>query len=317
MNEMTVRVARKTCEALDINAYELASASAQELPAFEPGSHVDVHLPNGLVRQYSLCGGPQQQGRYRIAVLRDANSRGGSLAVHEGLSEGDTLRISAPRNLFKLADGPQASLLLAGGIGVTPLLAMAYQLSASGRPFELHYFARSRQRVAFLQELQNSKFAAQVILHLDDEPAEGDKPLPALLQQMPPGTHIYTCGPAGFLKHVLDSTEKIGWPASQVHFESFSPAEPVAGKTFEVRLFSTGQSVQVAEGETVVSAVARLGVEIPVSCEQGICGTCLTRVREGIPEHHDQYLTADEQALNDQFTPCCSRSRSPVLVLDL
>ena len=316
-NGIAVKVARKVREALDINSYELVCVNGQALPAFEAGAHVDVHLPNGLVRQYSLCGMPHQKDRYRIAVLRDPKSRGGSEAVHDLVHEGDTLRISAPRNLFRLAAGAQASVLLAGGIGVTPLLAMAYHLHALGSTFELHYFARSRDRVAFLAELQNSGFAGSVVLHLDDEAVAGARPLRSLLETLRRDAHIYTCGPTGFLNHVLETASALDWPGGQVHYETFSPPQPIAGDSFEVRISSTGQSVVVAADETVVSAVARLGIEIPVSCEQGICGTCLTRVAEGVPDHHDQYLTNEEHERNDQFTPCCSRARSKVLVLDL
>ena len=320
MNEIEVRVAKKTCEARDINAYELVAANGESLPAFEAGSHVDVFLPNGLVRQYSLCGGPPQQGRYRIAVLRDPKTRGGSQAVHDGVQEGDTLRIGAPRNLFPLAEGMHASVLLAGGIGVTPLLAMAYHLHALGRPFELHYFARSRERVAFLSELLTGAFADKVVLHLDDESPAGLQPvreLLASLQASRPDAHVYSCGPAGFLQHVSDTLAAVSWPAGQTHSETFTAPEPVTGDSFELRIASTGETVVVGPNETVVAAAARLGIDIPVSCEQGICGTCVTRVLEGVPDHHDQYFSDAEHAANDQFTPCCSRAKSRVLVLDL
>lgn len=316
-NQITVRVSLKRSEALDISSYELASVEGESLPPFEPGSHIDVHLPNGLTRQYSLCGQPRQDNRYRIAVLRDARSRGGSQAIHDLVNEGDVLRISHPRNLFKLSDGEQANLLLAGGIGVTPLLAMAYHLQKNGRQFELHYFARSKDRVAFLEEIQTSELSKHVLFHLDDEPKTDAKSVRALIENAPPGAHIYTCGPSGFLTHVLENTKALNWPDHRVHYESFSPANLGEGASFEVRIQSTGQSIVVGPKETVVQAVARLGINIPVSCEQGICGTCLTKVVEGKPIHKDMYLTDAEHAMNDQFTPCCSRSLSPILVLDL
>ena len=317
MNAIEVRVVRKTCEALDIHAYELAAVGEDSLPAYEAGAHVDVHLPSGLVRQYSLCAGPAQQGSYRIAVLRDPQSRGGSQAMHEVVGEGDTLRIGAPRNLFPLHAGEQPSILLAGGIGVTPLLAMAYQLHAAGRPFQLHYFARSRQRVAFLAELLQGPFADKVVLHLDDEGTAGGDTVRQLLASLPPEAHVYTCGPAGFLQHVLTTATAVAWPSAQLHYETFAPPKQKAGDSFTVRIHSSGEAVTVAADETVVAAVARLGIEIPVSCEQGICGTCITRVLAGEIDHHDQYFNEAEQAAQDQFTPCCSRARSAVLVLDL
>jgi vanillate O-demethylase ferredoxin subunit len=316
-NQITVKVARKRREALDISSYELVPVEAGDLPAFEPGAHIDVHLPNGLIRQYSLCGTPHQENRYRIAVLRDAKSRGGSQAIHDLVNEGDILRISPPRNLFKLFDGKQENLLLAGGIGVTPLLSMAYHLHKKGCQFELHYFARSKSRVAFLDEIRMGELAKNVVFHLDDEPVVDVRSVRALLESAPPDAHVYTCGPMGFLDHVLKSTQDLGWPDHRVHYESFSAAGPVEGDSFEVRIQSTGQSIVVGPKETVVQAVARIGVDIPVSCEQGICGTCLTKVVDGVPAHKDMYLTDAEHAMNNQFTPCCSRSFSPVLVLDL
>lgn len=317
---MVVRVVRKTPAARDISAYELEAVEAgTALPSYEAGSHVDVHLPNGLIRQYSLCSGPSQAGRYRIAVLRDPASRGGSLAMHDQVGEGDTLHIGAPRNLFPLTAGAHPSVLLAGGIGVTPLLAMAYRLHALGQPFVLHYFARSRDRVAFLDEMQSSPFSAQVRLHLDDETGSGEAPrVPALWRDFPGDAHVYACGPAGFLRHVQETADLLTWPARQLHQETFSPpAAAVAGNTFDVRIASTGEVVTVGVDETVVAAVARLGIEIPVSCEQGICGTCLTRVVSGTPDHRDQFLSDEEQRCNDQFTPCCSRALSAELVLAL
>lgn len=322
VNAIEVRVVRKTCEALDIHAYELAPVGEESLPAYAAGAHVDVHLPGGLVRQYSLCGSPAQHGhgahmRYRIAVLRDPQSRGGSQAMHEVVGEGDTLRIGAPRNLFPLLAGGQPSILLAGGIGVTPLLAMAYELHATGRPFRLHYFARTRGRVAFLAELLQGPFADHVELHLDDEGTAGGDTVRQLLAALPPTAQVYTCGPAGFLQHVLATAAAVAWPSEQLHYETFAPPQQTAGGSFTVRIHSTGASVTVASDETVVAAVARLGVEIPVSCEQGICGTCITRVLSGEIEHRDQYFNEAEQAAQDQFTPCCSRAKSVVLVLDL
>lgn len=317
MNEIEVKVVRKISEALDINAYELEAANGGELPVYAAGAHVDVHLPGGLVRQYSLCGGISQQGRYRIAVLRDPKTRGGSKAMHEVVSEGYLLRIGSPRNLFPLVEGDHPSLLLAGGIGVTPLLAMAYELHAAGRAFELHYFARSRDRIAFLSELMQSEFASQVVFHIDEERRGDADQVRELLKTLESSAHIYTCGPAGFLGHVLATAEEVGWPESQLHHETFAAAQRAPGDSFEVRIHSSGETVVVGEDETVVAAVARLGIEIPVSCEQGICGTCITRVLQGDIEHHDQYFSEEEHAANDRFTPCCSRAKSSLLVLDL
>ncbi len=318
MTNIVVKVIRKSAEASDIVSCDLVSSDGEPLPDWEPGAHIDVRLANGMVRQYSLCSAVGQQSGYRIAVLRDPNSRGGSLAVH-ALGIGDTLSISEPRNLFPLKDGAHSTLLLAGGIGITPLLAMAWQLNAKGRPFELHYFVRSRSRAAFLSELQRSPFGQQVFVHADDEPGKSSSVVRLLHDALESAgdSHIYTCGPAGFLKHVLETANLQGWPEGQIHYESFSSMQPTGGATFEVRIPSLDKAVTVGSDETVVAAVSRLGLDIPMSCEQGICGTCLTRVLEGTPDHRDMYLTDEERAANDQFLPCCSRSLSAFLVLDL
>lgn len=238
---LTVRVARKAAEAQDICSLELVAADGGALPAFSAGSHIDVHLPGGLVRQYSLCNDPAESHRYLVAVLREPTSRGGSVAVHDAVREGDTLAISAPRNAFALAGHAQRHLLLAGGIGITPILCMAERLAVLQADFDMHYAARSGA---------------------DAAPRSGDA-------------------------------------------------------AFEVRLASSGRVIPVPRDRTVTQALADAGVDIMVSCEQGVCGTCLTRVLQGEPEHRDSYLTPEEQAANDQFTPCCSRSKSACLVLDL
>lgn len=313
-----VRLARKQAEAHDIFSFELVAVSGDALPAFAAGAHVDVHLGNGIIRQYSLCNPPSETHRYLLGVLRDLASRGGSQAMH-ALQEGQALQISAPRNHFALASQARRHLLLAGGIGVTPILCMAEELSQAGASFEMHYCARSRQRAAFIGHLQVAPFAAAVQLHFDDEPAEQRLDLGAILRQPDNGTHLYVCGPKGFMDAVLATARSQGWAESQLHFEYFA-AEVVKSDDdadFEVQLASSGQVLCVARDQTVAQALAAVGVEVPMSCEQGVCGTCLTRILDGVPEHRDMFLTPQEQAKNDQFTPCCSRAKSRRLVLDL
>lgn len=316
---LSVRVARKTPEAADICSLELIPANGGTLPAFSAGSHVDVHLGPGLVRQYSLCNDPREKHRYVVAVLRDAASRGGSQAVHDAVAEGQLLTISAPKNHFALAPTAQRSLLLAGGIGVTPLLCMAEQLSANGADFAMHYCSRSVQRTAFRQRIAASAFAAQVQYHFDDGDAAQKLDLAALLRVPQEGTHVYVCGPKGFMDAVLGTARAQGWPEAQLHCEFFSAtiAPDVGDAAFEVKIASTGQVITVPADQTVTRALADAGVDIVVSCEQGVCGTCLTRILEGIPDHKDSYLLPEELAANDQFTPCCSRAKSALLVLDL
>ena len=318
---LNVRVVRKTPEAEGICGFELARADGGHLPAFEAGSHIDVHVPGGVVRQYSLCNNPSEVHRYQIAVLKDPASRGGSRGMHEQVHEGDLLTISAPRNHFALNHEAAHSLLLAGGIGVTPLLAMAEALHARGAGFELHYCTRTRARTAFARRLSDAPYARRVHLHVDEDGPEQALDLERLLTGASPGTHLYACGPQGYLEAVLGAAQRLGWPDARVHREFFAapdtPAGAAADQAFEVQIASSGQVVKVPADLSVARALEAAGVSVPVSCEQGVCGTCLTRVIDGVPEHRDAYLTPEERAAGDQFLPCCSRARSTCLVLDL
>lgn len=316
MTQLQVKVLRRREEAQDIASYELARADGGTLPAFSAGSHIDVHLPGGLVRQYSLANDPHDATHYRIGVLRDPNSRGGSVAMHDQVHEGDTLAISEPRNHFPLVHAPH-TILLAGGIGVTPLLCMAQRLAATGASFELHACNRSLPRSAFVGEMQ--AFGDRFHLHLDDGDAAQKLDLPAVLRQAPTGSRIYVCGPGGFIDFVVNTAKAQDWPADHVHLEYFgaAPQDTAGDKAFEVRIASTGKTFTIAADKPITTALAEQGVEIMVSCEQGVCGTCLTRVLEGEVDHRDLYLTDDEKTRHDQFLPCCSRARSPLLVLDL
>lgn len=313
-----VRVSKKTMEATDVYSFELRSVTEQVLPAFSAGSHIDVQLGDSLTRQYSLCNDPAENDRYLIAVLRDANTRGGSKAMH-ALQEGDELTISAPKNHFPLAHEAKRSLLLAGGIGVTPILCMAERLALAGADFDMHYCTRSRDRTAFMDRIAGSSFSAQVQLHFDDGDEAQKLQLAALLGSPQAGTHLYVCGPKGFMDAVLSTARSAGWPEELLHCEFFS-AEVVKSDSdgsFDVKLASSGRIVRVPKDRTIVEALAEAGIEVQTSCEQGVCGTCLTRVIEGEPDHRDMYLTPAEQARNTEFLPCCSRARTPLLVLDL
>ena len=317
---LQVRVVRRTQEAQDVCALELVAADGSGLPAFSAGSHIDVHLPGDIVRQYSLCNDPSESHRYQIAVLRDPASRGGSAAVHDMLREGDTLAISSPKNHFALAHEAKRHLLFAGGIGVTPILCMAERLAATGAEFEMHYAGRSPERMAFTRRIRSASFEKRVHFHYDDGAEAQKLDIAATLSAASAGTHLYVCGPRGFMDAVLNTARAQGWDAARLHWEFFAAEEAAARSgdgAFEVQLASTGRVITVAPGQTVVQAMVAAGVEIMVSCEQGVCGTCLTRVLEGEVDHRDAYLTPEEQAANDQFTPCCSRAKSARLVLDL
>lgn len=316
---LQMRVVRKEVETLDICAFELKSIDGAALPAFDAGAHVDVQVPGGPVRQYSLCNPPGETHRYEIAVLRDAHSRGGSVGMH-ALRAGQTLGISAPRNHFPLADGARHHVLCAGGIGVTPILAMAHALAEKGASFELHYCTRSPEATAFRQRIADSAFADRVVFHHDDGHAAGKLDVQALLSALPlQDTHLYVCGPKGFMDWVLAAGRSAGWSEDRLHREYFAGAQidTCADGGFEVQIASTGRVITVPSDQSVTTALAQNGIEVITSCEQGVCGTCLLRVLDGTPDHRDMYLTDGERARNDQFTPCCSRSKSARLVLDL
>lgn len=315
---IAVKVLRKQQEAIGIASFELARVDGAGLPAFSAGSHIDVQVPGGLTRQYSLCNDAAERHRYRIAVLRDPASRGGSVAMHDALREGDTLLISEPRNHFPLVHAKR-TLLFAGGIGVTPLLCMAQRLQAIGADFDMHYSARSADRTAFRDEIGASPFAPRVHFHYDDGDAAQKLDLQAVLGAPEAGKHLYVCGPTGYIDFVVQGAKAAGWAADNIHLEYFgaAPQDTSGDGSFQVKIASSGQVYEVGAEETVVHALQKHGVDILVSCEQGVCGTCITRVLDGECDHRDLYFTDEEKARNDQFTPCCSRAKSKMLVLDL
>ncbi|KQP23464.1 PDR/VanB family oxidoreductase [Pseudorhodoferax sp. Leaf267] len=315
---LRVRVAKKEAVAEGICAFDLVAAEGDTLPAFTAGAHVDVTTPSGIIRQYSLSNPSTDRNLYRIAVLHEQDGRGGSRAMHEQVKAGDVLTISAPRNHFELDVAASPSLLLAGGIGITPILAMAHQLEAQGRQYALHYCTRSPARTAFRDELA-SRFGERARVYHDDGPAELKFNIADALRTAPRDAHLYVCGPSGFIDAVLSQAKAQGWQDSRVHREFFSaaPVDTAGDKAFEVVVASSGIVIPVAADQTVVAALAACGIEVMTSCEQGVCGTCITHVLEGIPEHRDSYFTDEEHAKGDQFTPCCSRSKTDRLVLDL
>lgn len=318
LNSLNVKVTAKRREAEDIVSFELVSADGSALPPFPAGAHIDVEIRPGLVRQYSLCNDPEETHRYLIAVLRDPVSRGGSAGIHDGVEEGQTIRISAPKNHFPLQPAG-GYLLFAGGIGVTPILCMAERLARTGAQFRMHYCSRSPERTAFMERIRTSGFADRVQFHFDSADPAQKLDLNMVLNQAAPGTHVYVCGPSGFIDFVTGTAKASGWPTESVHLEYFgaAPVDTSEDGSFEVRIASSGKTCLVPAGKTVVQALGEHGIDIPMSCEQGVCGTCITRVLDGTPDHRDMYFSDEERARNDQFTPCCSRSLSKQLVLDL
>lgn len=317
--ELTVKVVRKCPEATDIATFELADSMGRQLPMFSAGSHIDVLTPSGLVRQYSLCNDPRETHRYLIGVHKAPSSRGGSQSMHDGVKEGDELRISGPKNHFALSPNAESSVLIAGGIGITPILCMAERLAVTGADFRLHYVARSRSHMAFRERIETSDLIDRARFYCHDEP-EGERfYVDAVVGAPVAGVHLYVCGPKRLIDAVLSRAREQQWPESQLHYEFFTaePTKQDSDQSFEVKLASSGRIVTVAPDVSITDALRSAGVEVLTSCEQGICGTCITRVLEGEPDHRDLYLTPEEQAANDQLTPCCSRAKSRVLVLDL
>jgi vanillate O-demethylase ferredoxin subunit len=318
-NWLTVKMASRREEAQDICSFELADPDQRGLPPFSAGGHIDVEVSKSLIRQYSLCNHPDEAHRYLIAVLKDPNSRGGSAGMHER-QVGEHLRISEPKNHFPLASHAKKSLLFAGGIGVTPVLCMAERLSHMGADFEFHYCARSPSRMAFAQRIRDSEFASKASFHFDDGAPEQKLDVDGLLRKPGKDAHIYVCGPTGFMDWVLKTAEQNGWRDDQVHREYFAAAAKTPGlaqSEFEVQIASSGKTYTIPAGQSIVARLREVGIDIPTSCEEGVCGTCLTRVLEGAPEHRDVFLSSKERARNDQMLPCCSRAASPRLVLDL
>jgi ferredoxin-NADP reductase len=312
---LRVRLAARTRLADGVLALRLVPHGAAHLPPWTPGSHIDVRLPGGLVRQYSLCGDPASPLGWRVAVLLERDGRGGSALVHDVLAEGAELAVSLPRNHFNFHD-EHAYLFIAGGIGITPILPMIAEAERLGRPWQLAYAGRSRATMAFLDEL--ARYGDKVTLWPRDETGRMD--LAALLATAGAGTAVYCCGPASLLDDAAGQCDALGLPAGTLHVERFTPREGAlenAGGAFEVELAGSGQVVPVAGGQSVLSALRAAGVEVLSSCEEGTCGTCETGVLSGVPDHRDTVLTAAEQAACDLMMVCVSRSRSPRLVLDL
>jgi vanillate O-demethylase ferredoxin subunit len=314
---ISVRIAERRRLAEDVVGLVLEPVEGAALPPFTAGAHVDIELPGGIVRQYSLCNAPGAVARYELGILFDRQGRGGSRAVHEGLTTGQAVRISAPRNLFALRPAEHV-VLMAGGIGITPILAMAEQLAREGASFELHYFARAAERAAFVDRLGEARFAGRWQLHVGERiPPSFDAA--TTLGAPKAGHRLYVCGPNAFMDFILDAARAGGWPEDRLHSERFAAPPPSAegDHPFEIEIEGRDMIVPVAAGQSAAEALAAAGVRIPLSCEQGICGTCLTTVVAGVPDHRDAYLSDGEKAANDCFTPCCSRAATPRLVIQL
>ncbi len=325
---MRLQVRQVTHQAININSFELVHPEGQELPPFDPGAHIDFYFHDGSVRQYSLCSDPADHSRYLIGVLRDDKGRGGSQALHERVHVQRTVVVGKPRNNFPIAEEAKHHLLLAGGIGVTPMMAMLYHLDSIGADFTLHYCSKSPEHTAFKADLAPYVEDGRVFFHQDGGiPGQG-LDIAKLLKKHKKGTHLYYCGPPGFMRAVKQFTEH--WPEGTVHFEFFTagaaPKQTMTGDElgkdgeaigigFQIKVASTGKVYSVPNDKTIIEVLAENGIKVEVSCESGLCSTCSVRYLEGVVDHRDLVLSDKEKM--QYLTPCVSRARSDMLVLDL
>ncbi|MBJ8343877.1 PDR/VanB family oxidoreductase [Antrihabitans sp. YC2-6] len=312
-----LRVQRRHCAADGVAAIDLVDPAGGPLPEWQPGAHIDLLLDDKLVRQYSLCGDSHNTEVWRVAVLLDPNSRGGSRHVHERLVEGATVRIRGPRNHFPLVDSPRY-LFIAGGIGITPMMPMIASAARSGSDWRLVYLGRQMTTMAFAEELADA-YGDHVTLWPDDEKGVFD--LAAALEQPEDRTLIYSCGPEPLLSAVEENSRH--WPDGSLHVERFAAKAPVAEAettaldSFQVVCQRSGQTIEVSAGESILEALEDADIPILSSCLQGVCGTCEATVLEGTPDHQDSMLTDAERASGNVILTCVSRSRTERLVLDL
>ncbi|GAA2334247.1 PDR/VanB family oxidoreductase [Streptomyces violaceusniger] len=314
---LLVRVAEVTDETHQIRTLRLIREDGAPFGPYEAGAHIDVTGPTGVLRQYSLCGPPDDPASLLIAVKREPRSRGGSAALHQ-VAPGDSLEIGEPRNLLSLAEEAERYVLVAGGIGITPLLSVAYALHSRGAEFELHYFARSRQEAAFVELLETrSEFSDRVRFHLGVPRGEQPELFAAMAAAATPACHVYTCGPQGFMARVTSVfTPVVG--EDQVHVEHFVAAQvdTSCDHAFTVEL-DTGEVFEVPAGKSILAVLEEGGIDVFKSCEEGICGSCVSGILDGVADHRDNCLSAADKASGTQIALCVSRARSDKLVIEL
>ena len=310
---LPLRIARTAAAAKDIRWFELKRDDGGELPAFTPGSHISVRVPNGLVRKYSLCNDPAERDRYVIAVLREATGRGGSTSLVDDAKDGDEILMAPPRNDFPLVKSPAGYTFIAGGIGITPIMSMVRHIKSIGGRFKLYYCTQSPERTAFHAELSSAEFRGQAVIHHDGgDPTRALDLWPVLDQ---PKGHVYCCGPRGLMAAVRDMTGH--WLPSAVHFEAFTEPQKHApdDKPFRLRLARSGVVIDVPAGTTTLDAIRAAGHHAASSCESGTCGTCRTRLIAGEADHRDLVLADSERT--DNIMICVSRARGGELVIDM
>ncbi len=301
--------------ARDTNIYTFARADGSPLPGAEPGAHIGLLLPNGMERQYSLVDYGPELAAYRVGVKRDPNSRGGSMFMHDSMRVGGMVKVLPPRNNFPLKEDAELVVLLAGGIGITPIYCMIKKLKALGRPWQLYYSSRTRMDAAFYNELKSE---AGAHFHFDDEEAGKFLQVASIIGGLPKTAHMYCCGPSPMLAAFEAAAAANGFASEQVHVEYFTPKFAAAQEGgYVVELQRSKRELTVPQGKTILQVIREAGIEVPHSCEEGVCGACETRVISGTPDHRDTILTETERKEGHTMMICCSGSKSPRLVLDI
>lgn len=313
---MKLIIRSKQIIATDIIALQLVRPDGELLPEFSAGSHIDISLNTGMVRSYSLCQSPKIRDYYQIAVLRAQKSRGGSQALH-ALAVGAELEVSEPKNRFALDLKATHSVLIAGGIGITPLLSMAETLLNLGKSFEIYYATKSASRTAFMARLSSPDLVDKTRFYFGNQKG-GRLHVSSLMESLSKEAHIYVCGPEGLINDVLNEARTHYWAEDHLHYEFFSNSHVMdEADGFMVRLKRKDRLITVAPNQTIVEALEDQGIYVPTSCREGLCGTCLTKVISGVPDHRDMYLSAKEKASGRVMMPCVSRSLTSVIELDL
>ncbi|WP_423140852.1 PDR/VanB family oxidoreductase [Parablastomonas sp. CN1-191] len=303
-----------------ISSWEFRRADGGPLPPFTAGAHIDVQLANGMSRSYSLCNAQEDRDRYVVAINRDPNSRGGSTLIHDTVKPGDRITLSAPRNHFPLVEDAGHVVLIAGGIGITPMYCMIQRLQRLQRSWELWYSCRQRSMCAFRERLEALEASKPGRVHFNFDQEPGGRMLD--LKQVIAGTlgdaHFYCCGPNPMLQAFETAATELGRPRDHVHVEYFAAKEEAALEGgYSVVCVQSGIELRIEHGQSILDALIKADIDIAYSCSEGICGTCECKVLEGVPDHRDSVLTPDEQAANDRIMVCCSGSQSARLVLDI
>jgi tetrachlorobenzoquinone reductase len=317
-----VVVRSMTLLASDTISVEFVSSDGGELPAFEAGAHIDLLLPNGIRRSYSLCNRPTDRNRYVVGVKKASPSRGASTYIHDHLRVGQRIEISRPRNNFPLAQAAERSIFIAGGIGITPILSMIQTLESEARQWKLYYAARTSKDAAFVGELQalSAVHPGHIDIRFDHEPGVAMLDLEGIVNENAgKGAHFYACGPSAMLDAFEAATKSI--PEANRHLERFSADAKEASEgaltEYEAVLANSGMTLQITPEKSLLDTLLDAGINLEFSCMQGICGSCRVAVQEGLPDHRDHVLTEEERAANDSVLVCCSGSRTRRLVLDL